>query len=264
MEEKIQELREIITLEVAQFNFLAQRYHPEVRCKPVVDPEIRIALSMPNELAKARRFYKAKPSWTSTSHPLARNNAYYKYCIDQIEVHDGLWTEFGVKFGRSANILVDIKKEKFPQSTKPLYGFDSFVGFPEDTKEWGKAGRLSKEGVAPTISGAEFYKGWFKDTIPTFVQDHPEDLALLHVDCDIYNSTVTVLEGLKNKIVPGTVILFDDILSYSQRRDIWGGEEHEYKAFSEFVEKYEVEYRWLASIPNASQAACIIEKIAKD
>ena len=31
--------------------------------------------------------------------------------------------------------------------------------------------------------------------------------------------------------------------------------------FMEFVKKYEVKYKWLASVPNAAQAACLIEKI---
>tara|TARA_R110000824_G_scaffold85062_10_gene211670 strand:- start:1428 stop:2210 length:783 start_codon:yes stop_codon:yes gene_type:complete len=257
-----QTLCDAIKHEIAQFNEITKRDQLGITCKPVVDAEIDIALAIPN-LAEAKRFFKIRPSWAKTPHPMARNDAYYRYCINHIENRDGLWLEFGVKFGKSAKILTNIKKEEFSHVQKPLYGFDSFVGFPEKT-EWGRKGALTTEGVIPDIEGAEFYEGWFEDTIPVFNRKHSETLALLHIDCDIYSSTATVFEGVGDKIVPGTVILFDDILAYSQRRDLWAGEKHELKAFMEFVEKYQVEYKWLASVPNASQAACIIKGIRKD
>lgn len=259
-------MNKIIRAEEKAFNLLAENQFSEIVCKEVVTPEIEIALDIPNNFIKAKRFYKTNfkntglTCWEPTTHPSARNDAYYRYCIDQIGNKEGLWVEFGVKFGRSTNELVNIKKEKYPDSKNPLYGFDSFIGLPENTM-WGKIGRLSTEGKIPDIDGTKFYKGWFKDTIPTFNHNHSESLALLHIDCDIYSSTVDVLEGVKDKIVKGTVILFDDILSYSQIKEKWVGKEHEYKAFMEFVKKYEVKYKWLASVPNASQAACLIEKI---
>lgn len=228
--------------------------------KEVIYPELMLQLYVPNKLYNAKRFYKIRPSWTENRVPMTRNPHYYRYCINHIEVEDGLWAEFGVKFGKSANIITKIKKEMFPDLKNPYFGFDSFIGFPEDT-EWGTKGTLTTDGVVPEIDGAYFYKGWFKDTIPEFNKAYSSPLAFLHVDCDIYSSTVEVLEGMKEKIVSGTVILFDDMLSYSQGSRKWVGEEHEYKAFMEFVKKYNVDYQWLASVPNASQVACKIINI---
>ena len=171
-----------------------------------------------------------------------------------------MWAEFGVKFGKSAKIISKIKNNQFPDSRLPYFGFDSFEGFPEKT-EWGDKGRLTTEGIIPDIEGCQFFKGWFKDTIPEFNKKYSQPLAFLHVDCDIYSSTVEVLEGMRHNIVADTVICFDDMLSYSQIQKKWVGENHEFKAFMEFVKKYDVEYKWIASVPNASQVACKIISI---
>ena len=234
------------------------------KVKAVLIEELKIAVRAPNKLYTAKRFYKIEPSWLENTFTAARNPAYYRYCADQVDIVDGIWAEFGVKFGKSVKILTKMRAERRRlQNATPLYGFDSFEGLPEATA-WGPKGNLSTEGEIPVIDGARFYKGWFENTIPAFNKEHKGDLALLHVDCDIYSSTVEVLEGMRHRMVPGTVILFDDILSYSPKQKRWVGEDHEYKAFLEFVEKYKIDYEWIASIPNASQAACKIKSIIRE
>ena len=263
--ERMYELQAAVNKDIEEFNINLKEYAKNNSVniqgiKPPVPQEFMICANMPNDLHQAKRFYKTRPSWKKTPFNNTRNPAYYKYCTEHIE-NDGLWLEFGVKAGKSARIISKIKREDFPNIETPLYGFDSFIGLPEDT-EWGHKGHLSVDGEIPKIDGASFIKGWFSDTIPEFNNEHgTTPLAFLHIDCDIYTSTVTVLEGMKDRIVPGTVVLFDDMLSYSQNSDLWVGEEHEFKAFMEFVEKYDVEYEWLAYVLNASQIACKIKKI---
>ena len=222
--------------------------------------EITISTYIPNALYKSKRFYKVDPSWIPNDVENTRCPSYFMHCVSQVEIKDGMWAEFGVKFGKSIDILSNIKHAFFPNNKSRFCGFDSFEGLPENT-EWGDKGHLSTEGFVPDIPGCKFYKGWFEHTIPFFNDQHSEPLALLHIDCDIYSSTVEVLEGMKHKIIPGTVILFDDMLSYSKNLETWTGENHEFKAFIEFVEKYDVEYEWVAYVANASQIACKINNI---
>lgn len=224
-------------------------------------PEITISTYIPNDLYKAKRFYKVNPSWIPNDVGNTRCPSYFMHCASQVEIKDGLWAEFGVKFGKSMDILSDIKHAFFPNNKSRFCGFDSFEGFPENT-QWGPQGHLSTDGYVPDIPGCKFYKGWFKDSIPLFNEHHDESLAFLHIDCDIYTSTVEILEGMKYKIVPGTVILFDDMLSYSKNLKLWTGEQHEFRAFMEFVKKYDVEYEWVAYVANSSQAACKIKQIS--
>lgn len=51
----------------------------------------------------------------------------------------------------------------------------------------------------------------------------------MHIDCDLYGSTRTVLAEAAPWLVPGTVIVFDDLLGYP------GYEQHELRAFEEFA-----------------------------
>jgi Macrocin-O-methyltransferase (TylF) len=81
-------------------------------------------------------------------------------------------------------------------------------------------------------------KGWFEDTLPKFLAKNPGPVAFLHVDCDLYSSTSCVFGFLSDRLVPGTVILFDELLGYP------GWQQGEWKALREWMEKTgnEVEY----------------------
>ncbi len=60
-----------------------------------------------------------------------------------------------------------------------------------------------------------FLVGWFSETLP---QAPIEQLALLRVDCDLYQSTLDVLDNLYAKVVPGGVVIVDDYGSYEACR----------------------------------------------
>jgi len=149
--------------------------------------------------------------------------------------------EFGVYQGSTIKQL----RDTLP-STFELYGFDSFEGLPED---WvgtpcGK-GYFSTDGIVPEIEGVKFFKGWFEDTLPDY-KKIAKPIGLLHVDCDLYNSTITVLYGLRELIMPGTVIVFDEW--YYNHTDIEEYRQHEQKAFYEWVNDFKIEYNILDEI----------------
>jgi hypothetical protein len=184
-----------------------------------------------------------------------RYDTYVRYVTSFCEV-DGLWLEFGVGSGDSTKKYVEFMKEV--AADPPLYGFDSFYGLPENWSHHG-VGTFSTNGVAPNVDGLEVISGMFEDTLPDFVaQHHEEPTSLLIIDCDLYSSTKTVFDNLKDNIVKGTVIIFDELYNYPS----W--EDHEYKAFMEFVEEKDVKFKWIAYIKdNGQQASCIIESIGK-
>lgn len=154
--------------------------------------------------------------------------------------------EFGVYQGRSIRAL----RENLPAKYK-LFGFDSFEGLPEHwTGTKTTPEQFSTQGRVPEIDGVKFYKGWFEDTIPQYLKV-ARPIALLHVDCDLYSSTVTVLESLKKYIVPGTVIVFDEW--YYNHKDIPENRQHEQKAFYEWVEKYQLSFELLEAVEDERQ-----------
>lgn len=163
------------------------------------------------------------------------------YCIENVRV-DGLWMEFGVYKGKSISKIAKHTKAE-------VFGFDSFEGLPGDWILSYKKGDFSLEGHMPKNlpSNVKLIRGLFSETIPRFLEEHPEFVSLLHIDCDLYLSTKTVLTHLRSRIKSGTIILFDEFFNFPQ----W--QENEYKAFMEFVDETRFSYEFIgyASVYNS-------------
>ena len=52
-----------------------------------------------------------------------------------------------------------------------------------------------------------FLEGWFKDTLPTAPV---EQLAVLRLDGNMYESTMQIFENCYHKVAPGGVVIVDD------------------------------------------------------
>ncbi|MCH7687135.1 MAG: class I SAM-dependent methyltransferase [Planctomycetes bacterium] len=141
--------------------------------------------------------------------------------------------EFGVHTGKTINVIA-------MHTENTVYGFDSFEGLPEDWRQGKLNGRYSTDGNLPDVKpNVELISGWFEETLPQFLEKHPESVALIHIDCDLYSSTKTVLTHLKKRIVAGTVIVFDELFNYPEY------EKHEIKAFYEFLKETNVQFEWI-------------------
>lgn len=55
-------------------------------------------------------------------------------------------------------------------------------------------------------------KGWFEETLPAFVPQAP--IAILRVDGDWYESTLTVLESLWKYLAPNGILIGDDYCAW--------------------------------------------------
>ncbi len=120
--------------------------------------------------------------------------------------------EFGVFKGRSMRIIKDELDKK--DKKYDIFGFDSFKGLQEDwlTPDGDvllDKGSFSTKGKPPNIKGIVWFCGWFEDTLPEYLKQ-AKNIALLHLDCDLYKPAKEVLYGLQNFIVEGTVIAIDD------------------------------------------------------
>lgn len=143
--------------------------------------------------------------------------------------------EFGVYRGGTLRQL----RNQLPSNFQ-LYGFDSFLGLPENWTGTNFAkGHFSTQGQPPSIPGVEFFVGLFKDTLPQY-KLIAKPIALLHIDCDLYSSTIEVLYELKDYILPGTVICFDEW--YYNNNDIEQNRQHEQKAFLEWAKEFGIKY----------------------
>lgn len=141
----------------------------------------------------------------------------------------GNFLEFGTFHGYTARTLAE--QMKINGTLSELYLFDSWEGFPamvgvDENCPEAKAHLWRQGDCNPIIvdpqEAIKFYlnliiphrvhtvKGFYEKTVPSQLPEGPA--ALVHIDCDLYESTRHVLTNLlaAGKIQQGTVILFDD------------------------------------------------------
>jgi len=162
-----------------------------------------------------------------------------EYALAQTKIV-GHYLEFGVFTGGTTRFLArELRRTK---GGVPLHGFDSFEGLPQ---AWGGfnlgPAAFSTGGKLPRVpANVVLHKGWFGETIPRWCDEVPGPVAFIHMDCDLYASTIDVLDGLSGRLQVGTVIVFDEYFNYPN----W--EQHEFKAWHEFVARRGVTYEYLA------------------
>jgi hypothetical protein len=162
----------------------------------------------------------------------------------------GTVLEFGVATGRTLNQFA----KWLPN--KPVHGFDGFVGLPEDWTSRMRKGFFARKTLPRVKPNCQLWVGWFNETLPGFKEkvQLTRPIALLHVDCDLYSSTVTILNELKDNIVPGTVIVFDEYINYP------GWQLDEFKAWKEHVGAYGREYEYIGRVSKHQKVAIRVTK----
>jgi O-methyltransferase len=111
-----------------------------------------------------------------------------------------------------------------------LWAFDSFQGLPEQSKAQDEHPRWERG--AMSTSEADFHAicasngiprdeyravpGFYDHTLPKLgATGAPNDIALAYIDCDLYSSTMSVLEFLLHRLKNGMIIGFDDYFCWS-------------------------------------------------
>jgi predicted O-methyltransferase YrrM len=157
------------------------------------------------------------------------------HAISRIQV-DGLVLEFGVFKGQTINYIA----KRMPSKT--IHGFDCFDGLPESWNSEFQKGAFRLDSPPKVEKNVELHVGLFSDSAPQFAAETPGCCALIHVDCDLYSSTVDALSALAPKIVPKTIIVFDEYFNYA------GWREGEFKAFQEIVAREGWQYEYIGYV----------------
>ena len=160
----------------------------------------------------------------------------------------GLFCEFGVFTGATINFIASHTKAQ-------VHGFDSFEGLPEKWREGFDKGAFQMDGLPRVRENVVLHKGWFDQSVPVFATKYRENIAFMHMDADLYSSTKTVFDLLGNRIVSGTVIIFDEFLNYP------GWQNGEFKAFQELVQQRHLKFEYIGRVPNGGQMAIKITGI---
>ncbi len=154
---------------------------------------------------------------------------YQKRLLDKVKHIPGDIVECGVGEGDS---FLDWAVTTFFEgpAERHIWGFDSFEGFPEPSKE-----DLRNQSTTETKKGdaavpmevvqnklamvglpkdwlsirTTLVKGFFENTLHKYTGIK---IALLHLDADLYQSYKTVLHEFYPKVVPGGLVVFDEYL----------------------------------------------------
>lgn len=134
--------------------------------------------------------------------------------------------ECGVFKGNSLSRFLSFRKHLEQQRSRSIIGFDIFGFFPPQKKKEDNlfsiyhnkvAGKgIDKKNLEKILknkgySNFKLFKGDVNKTIPNFLNSNKNlKISLLHLDLDVYQPTLFVLNKLKNKIVKNGIILIDD------------------------------------------------------
>lgn len=187
-------------------------------------------------------FYSAKRDYS-------KRYKLYEYVIDTLNLKNEIfdYLEFGVSAGSSFRWWV--ANTINPNSR--YYGFDTFEGLPED---WGTYNKGDMIANIPTLDDkrAAFVKGLFQDSLPGFLlADHinAAKRKIIHLDADLFSSTLFALTSLAPYLKKGDILLFDE----------FNVPNHEFFAFKIFCDSYYVKTRLVGAVNNYYQVAMVIE-----
>lgn len=164
--------------------------------------------------------------------------------------------EFGVFTGISLALLAKAHSFDEKGMERRFAGFDSFQGLPPAAEEHARwrpgdcalnhswhpllpvGGQVTPQVVrdlfeACELPPAEIEAGWYDQTIPATIPSKYSKAALLHIDCDLYESAKLVLEGVGPILQDGCLLLFDDWFHYKGHPG-----KGEARAFHEFLAEH--------------------------
>lgn len=165
---------------------------------------------------------------------------YWENVLNNVSDTSGLFLELGVFSGTSINVLSEIMDSR--KLSNDIYGFDCWTGLPEKWRKLEQGTFVVKD--KPQVNNnAVLIDGLFCDSLPKFASAHPnKEISFLHMDADLYSSTMTAFEHLHDMFVPGTIIAFDEFALWP---GFYGKKESEFEALLDASKKYGFRYEYI-------------------
>lgn len=159
------------------------------------------------------------------------------------DIEPGVILEFGVNQGRTLRSLAR------SAPSRQCWGFDSWQGLPQDWTWLFPRGSFS--GTVPSFreNNIRLVEGLFQHTLPTWLDQHPDTIRVIHIDSDLYESAAFVLSAVRDRLRPGCRIIFDEYCNYP------GWQQDEFRAWQEFVAQHDIEYRYIGRVTRHQQVA---------
>ena len=218
----------------------------------VINPYTHYCLPRPLMGLFMKLAYAQRLSRWIKEHPLEQLHAtkfdLYSAICESEHLDDRIhYLEFGVATGKSFKWWITHIKHSQARFT----GFDTFTGLPEDWGIWLK-GSLSTGGKVPDMKDerCDFQVGLFQETLGTFLKNQQLDdrRLVVHLDADLYTSTLFVLTTLGHKLKRGDIVVFDELSSVRCP-------EQEFRAFVDFVSSFRIGYKVIGATGMHKQVA---------
>lgn len=143
--------------------------------------------------------------------------------------------EFGCRWGQNLSLLTSLRGIYEPYNfTRRIFGFDTFSGFAGVGDQDGEHAIMEEGAYGVTqdyeqhlyqvldaqerqsplshIQRFQLIKGDVRETLDVHLKQHPESIiALAYLDFDLFEPTAYVLEKIKDRLVKGSVIAFDEV-----------------------------------------------------
>lgn len=206
-----------------------------------VDPDLLAVLRSARETGETLMLQRNHPDGTSTPVPALRNYTEFAHtmigrrrldhlqvCVETVlnDEIPGDLIETGVWRG-GAVILMRGVLAAYDVNDRTVWVADSFQGVPPPTRAEDAGFDISaarfpvlavaRAAVAELFARygllddrVRFLEGWFRDTLPAAPIDQ---LAVLRLDGDLYESTMDALVPLYPKVAPGGFVIVDDYAS---------------------------------------------------
>jgi O-methyltransferase len=176
-------------------------------------------------------------------HPHAERAPYFDRIlrVEQLAAAEFDFLEFGVYQGESLRWWRDHAEHRACR----FVGFDTFSGLPQGWRDR-PVGYFTTHGQIPEMNDTRFSfcVGLFQDTLPTFLKTFRRERRLvLHLDADLYSSTLFVLMAFAAILRNGDLLLFDEFSCAS----------HEFRAFQDFISVFDRPYIMVDSSANFTQ-----------
>jgi len=191
-----------------------------------------------------------QPFTISRNH--GRRYGLYEFIVGNYQLRDVpvIYLEFGVAGGHSFKWWL----ENNVNPSSVFRGFDTFEGLPEKWGAFFRKGDMDNEFNQPDDTRALFVKGLFQDTLIKFIPDKKNALEsparkIIHMDADLYSSTIFVLSQLYPFLRKGDIILFDE----------FNVAMHEFRAFRDFTRSFYITLEPVGAVNNFYQVAFIVK-----
>lgn len=160
---------------------------------------------------------------------------FMNYIYQQIIDVQGVVMEFGTRWGQNSCLFSNLRGIYEPYNRhRKIIAFDTFEGFPNISDEDGKSEMMKNGNYSVTkdydnyldkvmrlheldnplshIKKYDIIKGDAVVECERYIENHPETIvALAYFDMDIYEPTKRCIETIKNRLVKGSVVAFDEL-----------------------------------------------------